>query len=118
MRRKGSRLGQISRSPKSLLKIGDRPLIDYKLSTYIKQGFDNFIFCVGYLANVIESEVLSMGYSGTFSNAGENVGILKRIFKAMKFTRKSAIISYGDTFADLNFNDLIAKHKSQKQLLL
>ena len=115
---RGSRLGEISRKvPKPLLKIGNRPLIDYKLVTYKNQGFDNFIFCVGHLANILEAEVLSLGYNGIFSNAGKNVGILKRIFKAMKFTKRSAIISYGDTFADLDFNDLIIKHKQSKSVI-
>ena len=46
----------------------------------------------------------------SFSNAGINSGILKRIFLASKGYDATSIISYGDTLAKIDLNDLLKKH--------
>ena len=52
-----------------------------------------------------------------FSDGGVSSGILKRIYLARKIINTSAIISYGDTLAKINFKDLLEQHKKSKAIL-
>ena len=55
--------------------------------------------------------------NSTFSNAGVNSGILKRVFVATKNIKITSIISYGDTLAKINLSDLLTKHKKSNSLM-
>ena len=114
---RGKRLGEITKViPKSLVKINNKSILEYKLKTYKKQGFNNFIFCTGYMGNKIEKELERLDINGKISNAGEKAGILKRIFFTNDLS-SSSIISYGDTYAEIDFNDLIINHKKSRSLI-
>ena len=52
-----------------------------------------------------------------FSDAGIKSGILKRIYLALKNYNKTSVISYGDTLAKIDLNDLLKKHKKSKSLM-
>ena len=46
---RGKRLGKLTdKIPKPLVKIGKLTIIEHKLNYYKKQGFEDFIFCLGY----------------------------------------------------------------------
>ena len=59
-----------------------------------------------------------MGYDGIFSNIGEDAGILERIHTLRKYINDSTIISYGDAFGQIDFNDLVFNHKKSNAKLL
>ncbi len=115
---KGKRMKKFTNKiPKPLVKVGKIPIIQHKINYYKSQGFKNLIFCVGYKAKKIES-FLKNKYKGiTFSNAGVNSGILKRIFFAFKNSTSPSIVTYGDTLAKINLSDLLTKHKKTKSLM-
>lgn len=51
----GSRLKELTRSvPKPMLKVGDRPILELLIETFVDQGFSNFYLAVNYKAEVIE----------------------------------------------------------------
>ena len=115
---RGSRMGNLTKSrPKPLVKVAGRPLLEYKLREYKSQGFNNFIFCTGYMANKMKQEINKMGYDGIFSNIGEDAGILERIHTVRKYINDSTIISYGDTFGQIDFKDLVFNHKKSNALI-
>lgn len=52
----GRRLGQLTAScPKPLLKVGDKPILQTILESFIEFGFHNFCFSVNYRADMIQS---------------------------------------------------------------
>tara|TARA_B100001057_G_scaffold221751_1_gene222171 strand:+ start:2630 stop:3340 length:711 start_codon:yes stop_codon:yes gene_type:complete len=115
---KGKRLGKITKTtPKPLIKIGNKTIIEHKISYYKSQGINKFIFCTGYKGNLIKKFLIKKIPNAIFDNAGLNVGILKRIFSIKNHIKDNIIISYGDTLAKINFKDLISKHKKSKCLL-
>ena len=115
---KGKRLGKITKTrPKPLIKIGNKTIIEHKINYYKSQGINKFIFCTGYKANLIKNFLARRVPGAIFDNAGLNVGILKRIFSVKSHINDNTIISYGDTLAKINFNDLMAKHKNSKCLI-
>ena len=101
-------MGKITKTkPKPLIKIGNKTIIEHKISYYKSQGINKFIFCTGYKANLIKNFLVKKIPDAIFDNAGLNVGILKRIFSIKKHIKDNTIVSYGDTLAKINFKDLI-----------
>lgn len=112
---RGRRLGKLTEEvPKPLIKICGRPLLDIKVDEYLKQGLRKFIFCLGYKGEMIK-EAASTYHSGDieiiFSDSGETAGILKRFYETCKFFDEFAVMSYGDTFINLDIVDVINHHK-------
>ena len=55
---KGKRLGNLTESiPKTLIKIGEKTILEMKFDNYMNQGFKDFILCIGYKGNLIEKAV-------------------------------------------------------------
>ena len=115
---RGKRLGNITNKiPKPLVKVGNLPIIEHKLNFYKKQGLEDFVFCVGYKSNKLIKFLKKKCKKPIFFDGGINSGILKRIYLARKVINTSAIISYGDTLAKINFRDLLKQHKKSKAIL-
>jgi NDP-sugar pyrophosphorylase family protein len=111
---RGKRLGEITEKiPKPLVKIGNRTILQLKYENYYSQGFRDFIFCIGYKGDLIRKEVLSFAKDGSieFSDSGEDAGILKRLYNALTIMSDSVILTYGDTFTDLDLSKLVESHK-------
>ena len=112
---RGKRLGKLTeRVPKPLIKFHNRSILEIKIDHYFKKGFTDFIICTGYKGEMIREAVtqidLDINYS--FSDAGENAGILKRLFQAKDLFEDHVLMTYGDTFTDLNLNQLLDVHKN------
>jgi len=114
---KGSRLGKLTKNlPKPLVKLGPYSILEYKLNYYKRQGLNDYIFCTGYKGEKIENKVIKLGINGEFSNIGENRGILERIYAVRESFTNPTIISYGDTYAEIDMSDLLMQHKKSKTL--
>jgi len=108
---KGSRLGDLTKdTPKPLIKIKGKTILEYKTRHYSKFGLNKYVFCIGFEGKKIIEYVKNIDGHIEISDSGKNAGILKRIFNAKKLIEETAIISYGDTFAEIDFSDLIQKH--------
>ena len=115
---RGKRLGDITKQiPKPLIRVGKISIIEHKLNYYQKQGLEDFVFCIGHKGNILKKFIKKKCKKPTFSDGGINSGILKRIYLARKAINTSAIISYGDTLAKINFRDLLKQHKKSKAIL-
>ena len=115
---KGRRLENITKKiPKPLVKIGKKTIIEQKINYYAKQGFKDYIFCIGYKGEILKKFLKKKCKKPIFSNGGIKSGILKRIFLAKKFINWPTIISYGDTLAKIDFKNLLTKHKKSKATL-
>ena len=115
---RGKRLGDITKQiPKPLIRVGKISIIEHKLNYYQKQGLEDFVFCIGHKGNILKKFIKKKCKKPIFSDGGINSGILKRIYLARKTINTSAIISYGDTLAKINFRDLLKQHKKSKAIL-
>ena len=114
----GKRMGKITKmTPKPLIKVGSKPIIEHKIKYYFSQGAKNFIYCLGYKSHLLKNFLIKKTPKAIFHNAGVNAGILKRIFAVRKYIKDNTIISYGDTLAKINFRDLLKNHQKSKCLL-
>jgi len=111
---RGSRLGKLTeRIPKPLLRLNDRNILEIKIERYLQQGFNHFIACIGYKGEMIKEalEEFSSRFHVEFSDAGEDAGILERLYRAKDCFDDQVMMTYGDTFADIELAQFIEVHK-------
>lgn len=127
---KGLRLRPMTQeTPKPLLQIGQRTIVEHVMANFRSGGFSNFNLCVGYLSEKFEdhfstSDLPSAGgstgslyseqtQSVELIDSGVGTGLADRISVTLDQTNHSrAIVTYGDTLADVDVDALFEFHKS------
>jgi len=112
---RGKRLGSLTQKiPKPLVKVNNQVILNVKIDQYLQQGYRDFIFCIGYKGNLIQEAVskINAEMQVCFSDAGVEAGILERLFAAKDLFKDMVLMSYGDTFTDLNLDKLIESHQN------
>lgn len=138
----GSRLSELTESiPKPMVEIGGRPILWHIMNIYAAFGFSEFIFALGYKADVIKSYfshfyVLNHDFSldlssgrlethkrgmpnwkvhlvdtGIHSQTGGRIRRLKNWIG-----RETFMLTYGDGVSNVNIEKLVAFHKSHQKL--
>ncbi|MFC1745499.1 NDP-sugar synthase [Candidatus Riflebacteria bacterium] len=110
---RGKRLGKLTeRIPKPLVEFNGQTILEVKLNRYIDEGFKDIIFCIGYKGELIKRNVekFAKNLNIKFSDAGEEAGILKRFWMAKDHFDEMVLMTYGDTYSDLNLNNLLETH--------
>lgn len=128
--------------PKPMIEIGGMPILWHIMKTYSYYGFNDFILCLGYKADVIKEyfyhyEIFSNDFTielGTknveifskHSEAGWKITLVDTGLNAMTGARLKRIekyiagdifmLTYGDGVTDLNINDLLNYHKSHGKI--
>lgn len=127
--------------PKPMVEIGGRPILWHIMKIYTAYGLNDFIICLGYKGYFIKEYFskyfLHMSditfdiknnsmqvhnndvepWKVTLIDTGEKTmtgGRLKRV--ADYIGNEPCCFTYGDGVTDLNINELIAFHKTQKSL--
>jgi len=118
---KGTRLKPLTESiPKPLVPLNGKPVLEYLMNFFSKQGFNDFIVCTGYKSELVEKSVngfAKKNWNLKFVDSGESASMLKRIIDASKFCEEKFLVCYGDTIADINIKELLEFHKSKNSSL-
>jgi len=110
---RGHRLKPLTRSiPKPLVTLNGRPVLEHIIKFYIGRGFRDFVLCTGYRADAIRKFVSESAFSANieFSDAGLRAGILKRLHAARHLIDGRAVVTYGDTFIDIDIHKMLKEH--------
>ncbi|WP_139452892.1 nucleotidyltransferase family protein [Campylobacter armoricus] len=116
----GSRLGELTKNtPKPMLKVGKKPILENIVLNFKKQGFKKFIFCVNYKKEVI------CDYFQNGKNLGIEISYIKEKQKLgtagalslIKDMKDSFIVMNGDILTKLDFEQLIKEHKKSKAMM-
>jgi len=113
---KGERLRPFTENiPKPLIQIKNKPILKYIVDHTLFFGINELIVATGYKSGKIESylEDNYLDYNIMISNSGD-VDIIERIKHASHFIKRDFLLIYGDTLSDLNLNDLINYHQSNR----
>ncbi len=135
----GTRISEESHlKPKPMIEIGERPILWHIMKIYSHYGFDEFIICLGYKANVVkdyfanyfiyESDVTFNFKSGkevfthqhfaekwtvTLVNTGLNTMTGGRVKRIQEYIgNQPFMLTYGDGVSDINIPKLLDFHKS------
>ena len=116
----GARLLPLTKeTPKPMLSIGDKPLLETIIGNFSVQGFKNFYFSVNYKADIIEQ------YFGDGSRFGVNISYLYEktrmgtagaLSLLPEVPQGSLIIMNGDILTNSNFCHLVNFHRQNKAL--
>lgn len=103
--------------PKCMAPVAGRPFLFYVIDYYRKQGIKKFIFCLGYKHETIEEYLrrsfTDLDYTVTLEH--EPLGTGGAIYQgALKATAADIVVLNGDTFFEVELNQLSRFHKNKK----
>ena len=111
---RGSRLRPLTDDmPKAMTPVLGRPMISHIIDFYHQNGFTRATICTGYKGDVMRKNVVapSSDMEILFSDAGEQASMMQRLVAAGIDTRERTIVSYGDTFINLDMDLILAHHQ-------
>ena len=117
----GTRLRPLTLStPKPMLPIGYKPILEHTMQFYSNQGFHNFILSLGYLAE----HIMKYFGNGSVQNANINyvtekhpLGTGGALKNSENFVNSTFICTYGDVlFGSINLKELVQFHKEKQAL--
>lgn len=114
---RGHRLRPLtSNLPKPLVALNGKPILQHIIEFYSGKGLNRFILCTGYRAGVINKFVSDHKFNAKIeiSNAGTKSGMLKRLYLVRDLIDEKAVVTYGDTFVNIDVYRMLKEHNRRK----
>ena len=116
---KGRRMGKISKKiPKPMLRINNKPILESIISSFKKNGFENFIISTKHLSSKIENHFgdgsifdVKINYIKEKKFLG-TAGSLSLLDK--KNVKENLFITNGDLYGNLNYSNMLQVHQNRK----
>ena len=112
---RGTRLAEETGTiPKPMVQIGGKPMLWHLMSSFARQGFDDFVIATGYLSEVIDAWVDELRepwkVETLFTGLDTQTG--GRIRSCIETSNSSSFLAtYGDGLANVNLTELINFHR-------
>lgn len=119
----GSRLGELTRNtPKCLLSIGGRPLLDYWLESFNHAGVTDVLVNLHHQADQVESFLKSRTSGPNVETYYEpellgSAGTLQKVWDFVS-AEENFFIAYADNFARVDLRRLLAFHREKQNPVL
>ncbi len=115
----GTRLRPLTNKiPKVMIPIKEKPFLEYILELLKKNNLEDVLLCIGYSGDQIKSyfeDGKKIGMNISYSFEKELLGTGGALKNAQRILEKEFIVINGDTFLDIDFQDIISYfHKQQK----
>jgi D-glycero-D-manno-heptose 1,7-bisphosphate phosphatase len=118
----GTRLGNITKKiPKPLIKINNKPFIEYLLFNLSRQGFRKVLILCSYKSNFFFKKYHNKKYLNLKIICLEEkipAGTGGALLNAKKFLEDNFLLCNGDTYLDFNVNNLCLAFNPKKMLAL
>lgn len=114
---KGTRMSPITTTiPKLLLRLNNKPLIDYIISHLKKNGCDNIIICTGYLGNKIQEYIdqNNYGISIRLSMERQPLGTAGGLHLIKHDLKDEFFVLFGDIYTTINLRKMLKFHREKK----
>lgn len=112
----GKRLRPLTNdTPKPMLKIGDKPILQIIVENFAKHGFTNIVMCLGYKSNVIKDyfqDGKGLGVNIQYVTEDQKMGTAGALTLLKKKPNKSFFVMNGDLLTNVNFEELLDFHES------
>ncbi len=103
-----------------MVPVAGKPFLDRELRVLKKYGFREFVLCVGYKSSMIESyfgDGHALNISILYSEDGEKqLGPAGALRKAARYLQREFMVTYGDSFLQLDYAEFIDKFHSSGKL--
>jgi glucose-1-phosphate cytidylyltransferase len=128
--------------PKPMVEIGGKPILWHIMKIYECYGFNDFIICLGYKAQLIKEYFLNYylynsdvtieleqnkvevhfsnteSFKVTLADTGLSTNTAGRIKRIKKYlSDQTFMLTYGDGLSNVNIKDLVAFHQSHGKLV-
>lgn len=117
----GTRLKELTKdTPKPMLKVGKKPILESIVQRLKEQNFENFIFCVNYKKQIIEDyfkKGKDFGIKISYIKERKKLGTAGALSLIKQDFKESFIVMNADILTELNFNELLKTHKDSKALM-
>ncbi len=111
----GKRLKPLTdETPKPLLEVLKKPVIEYQLDFFKRHGIDDVILCTGYKHEIFKKRFPNL----THSFEKEPLGTAGAIKNAEKLIKGNFIVTNGDNIFSLNFQKMLTMFKRTKNPVL
>ena len=111
---RGIRLMPLTEStPKPMLRVGGRPILENILTSAIAQGFRDFVVSINYLGDVIEDYFGDGGKWGakiTYLKEQAPLGTAGALSLLPKGTKGPIVVANGDLITDLDYRAMLQHH--------
>ena len=116
----GTRLKDYTKAcPKSLVDVNGKPFFSYQLELLRAWGFKNFLFLIGYKADMIEEyfkDGSDFGVSIKYCYDGEKLlGTGGAVRRAYDYLEDDFILIYGDSFMDIDYEETVYRYIKGKE---
>lgn len=110
----GTRLKELTQAiPKPMLKVGDRPLLETIMRSYIAQGFRRFYLAVNYKAEVIEDHFkdgAALGAEIRYLRETERLGTAGALSLLPEVPMEPLFVANGDLLMKVDYQDMLEGH--------
>ena len=112
---RGTRLHPLTeRTPKPMLRVGSKPILETILGRFIAQGFKQFVFSVNYRAEVIEryfGDGSRWGVSVAYVREDRPLGTAGSLARLLPRPGEPFIVANGDVLADVDYRAMLRAHE-------
>ena len=118
---RGTRLGSlVDRSPKPMLKVNGKPVLDYVISWLQKNGITQVILLAGYLGKEIENYYFKNNLNIDLKVIIEDspLGTGGSIFSVIEMMKDNFLVCNGDSICPFNFKNFKAANMQGSTLFL
>ncbi len=114
----GTRLRSVvSDRPKPLADVEGKPFLAYQLEQLRAEGFCDLVFCLGYKAGQIQAyfgDGSAWGVHIDYAVETQRLGTAGAIKNAARFVDGSFLALNGDSYLELNFQDMVDYHRRRR----
>ncbi len=114
----GTRLQPLTNdTPKSMLTVGNKPLLETIIGSFVEYGFSKFFISVNYRADIIEKSIgngCRWGVEVCYLREDRKMGTAGALGLLPERPKEALIIMNGDVLTKINFQHLIDFHRTHK----
>lgn len=116
----GARLGELTKiTPKPMLYVGDKPILDHIIESFKDYGYTNFIISVNYKSEQIKDYFLDGSHLGVnieYIEEKTRLGTGGALSLLDTIPAESFFVINGDVITSLNFEKLMAYHEENQSV--
>jgi len=116
----GSRLRPLTdKTPKPLLKVGDKPILETIINGFAKYGFTNIVLSVSYKAEMIEAyfgDGSKFGVNIEYVHEDQRMGTAGALSLMREKLTEPFFVMNGDLLTNINFEHMLEYHLSNNTI--